>query len=317
MKKIFVIDDLSTNLKIIYNLLKDFYEVIPISSGIDALKMIGEDHIPDLILLDVMMPEMDGFTVCEKLKENPKTSEIPIIFITADNNTDSIVKGFEIGGSDYITKPFRYKELIARINNHLAYKEAKENLQKQTEKLEKLNLELYKKNKEMEYMAKNDFLTGIPNRRFMYELLKSEESRYNREKSIFSIVICDIDDFKNINDVYGHECGDFILKELSKLINEKKRKHDIFSRWGGEEFLFLLPLTDKEHAFMFANHICKEIAEKDFIYNDKKVKVTLTFGISEYSSTIGLDASINNADKALYKGKNTGKNKAVIYEEEN
>lgn len=312
MKKILVVDDMPVNLLILKKILSEKYEIHTAENGYSALDLLEKEH-PDLILLDIMMPELDGFSTCKKIKNNKKFNDIPILFLTAKTDEESIVEAFEIGGSDYLKKPFNTKELFARIKNHLDLSEAKKKLAEQANNLKDLNFALYKKNKEMEDLAKIDYLTKLPNRRYMYDKLKEEISRYERHQDIFSIIMCDIDNFKPVNDSYGHECGDFILIELAKLFENNKRKYDSIARWGGEEFLYLLPITNKNQAMVFTEHMRKTIENKNFVYNNKKINITLSFGISEYMKNDDIKETIKKADSALYYSKNNGKNMTSIF----
>lgn len=313
MNKILIVDDTSLNITILVDLLRDDYELFIAKNGFEALKIINETKI-DLILLDVMMPDMDGFTVCEKIKENINNKDTPVIFITALSRKEDIVKGFNAGGVDYVTKPFNSNELKLRVKTHLE-------LKKSREKLEELNIELENKNQrltilteELKKAAKTDSLTTLFNRRGILEKLKDETIRYQRTKKDFSLIIADIDFFKKVNDNYGHDCGDKVLKEISVLFKNSIRDMDIVSRWGGEEFLFLLPETDKEGAVHLANKLRNLIEELIVNYNEKKIKITMTFGVAMYEEDDEtIENTIKKADEALYVGKKSGKNCVIDY----
>jgi diguanylate cyclase (GGDEF)-like protein len=174
-------------------------------------------------------------------------------------------------------------------------------------KLEKANIQL-------EEISRKDPLTSLSNRRDIIEKINYEIIRFERNKRHFSLVMGDIDDFKSINDNFGHDCGDYVLKELSKVIISILRKQDIVSRWGGEEFLLLLPETNSSGAKIAAEKVRKIIEDKVFNYNSKSMPITITFGVSEYSITKDIDSCIKEADTALYRGKKRGKNRVEIFD---
>jgi diguanylate cyclase (GGDEF)-like protein len=180
------------------------------------------------------------------------------------------------------------------------------------EKIEKQREELRIAYKKMEIIARTDPLTKLSNRRDFLEKFQNEKSRFHRNKKPFAVVLSDIDDFKFFNDQYGHECGDFILVSLSKLMKSMIRKQDAIGRWGGEEFIMLLPESPLEGGQRAAEGIRKKIAAEPFVYNGNQLFVTITFGISEFNGTMDIDTCIKRADEALYAGKRKGKNCVVL-----
>ena len=173
--------------------------------------------------------------------------------------------------------------------------------------------ELKAKAEELELASRTDALTGLYNRRHVLEKIEEERIRFQRNTRPFSIVICDIDFFKKVNDVYGHDCGDAVLKSLASLMNKHIRKQDCLARWGGEEFLLLLPETNAAGASVLAEKLRKRVEEYEFAYAGLKLPITMTFGVAEYISEYGIDACIVGADSALYKGKNSGRNCVVTF----
>ena len=234
MKKILIVDDYPANIKILGELLRGKYELLVATNGLKAIA-IAKEKMPDLILMDVMMPEMDGFSAASVIRKDELTADIPIIFITAKGETEDIVKGFDAGGQDYITKPFNPQELLSRVNTHLELKQSKQAIKDYSGKLEKANRELKESNAKLEFMAWHDQLTGLPNRRYMRNRIKDEQVRSARSGRPFALVMGDIDDFKHVNDTYGHEAGDEVLKHISQIFISSLRKQDSVSRWGGEE----------------------------------------------------------------------------------
>lgn len=189
--------------------------------------------------------------------------------------------------------------LYASMRNVTEHRAAEEKLKKAYLKMEKLSL--------------TDPLTKLANRRALIGSIKYEKNRFGRNREHFSMILCDIDDYKKINDTYGHDAGDFILKELSGLMKKSLRKQDIVGRWGGDEFLFLLPQTKIEGAKLLAEKLRIKIFKRKFIFSKKTIKLTMTFGVSHYTGKCNYERCITNADKALYQAKELGKNQVMVY----
>jgi len=303
---ILVVDDVARNLQVLCNILaKEKYRLAVARNGKQALET-AEKVTPELILLDVMMPELDGFEVCKRLRNSPGTRDIPVIFLTAKTELESIVKGFEIGAVDYVTKPFNETELLARVRTHLELKRAREELVKR-------NKELTEAQKKLEIAALTDPLTNISNRRAILEKIKHERIRFERSRKPFTLILGDVDNFKTFNDKYGHECGDFVLVSLAQLMTSLVRRQDCVSRWGGEEFLLLLPETGMDGGCTAVEKIRRTIAGQTFKYNEIPLSITITLGISTfgYSCFGDIDDCIRTVDFAMYKGKQKGKNCVV------
>lgn len=311
MDRILIVDDVPVNIKLLGELLRDQYDIFVANNGQKAVQLAAEIK-PDLILMDVMMPDMDGFTACRLLKKDQQTADIPLIFITARNQSDDIVNGFAAGGQDYIAKPFNPQELYARVHSHIELKKSREALAEYAAQLERNNSELTILLKKLEVMAAIDPLTGIFNRREAVNRINEEISRYKRNGKEFSILMVDIDDFKNVNDTYGHEIGDCVIKHVVEVIRNHLRQHDLVSRWGGEEFLILLPETDAFGARSAAEKIRARIEESSVEVRGIRISVTVTIGGTEYNPALDPDANINRADESLYAGKNKTKNCVVM-----
>lgn len=311
LARILIVDDVPVNIKLLGELLREHYEIYVANNGQKAIQLAAEIE-PDLILMDVIMPDMDGFTTCRMLKSNKSTADIPLIFITARNESDDIVKGFEAGGQDYIAKPFNPQELYARVHSHIELKKSREAVAEYAAQLERNNTELNLLLKKLEVMAAIDPLTGIANRRTAINRINEETARYNRNKKEFCLLMVDIDNFKHINDSYGHEIGDCVIKHVVEIMQSHLRKQDMVSRWGGEEFLILLPETDSCTALIAAEKIRNLIEASALTVKDTSVTVTVTIGGTEFDPDIDLDANINRADEALYAGKNKSKNCVVM-----
>ena len=222
------------------------------------------------------------------------------------------MKGFAVGGVDYVIKPFNSIVLEARIRTHLELKKSKDNLKMKIMELKDINEKLKIEIERCEYLANRDYLTGIYNRRYVMERLGEELLRFRRNEKPFTIGLFDLDDFKLFNDTYGHECGDFILISLTKLITENIRGTDCFARWGGEEFICMLTETDIYKAEILINKVKKMINDTKFIFNNIEMSITFTCGLSQISKDENIDKCLGRADKALYEGKNNGKNQVIL-----
>ncbi len=317
MQRILIVDDVPANVKILRELLIGNYELFVATNGRMAVE-VAEAKLPDLILMDVMMPEVDGITACGVLRSRPATAEIPVIFITAKSEVDDMVRGFEAGGVDYVTKPFNPSELNARVKTHLELKRSREQLQRYGRQLEEANRQLEDRNErlneaieQLHVAAMTDPLTGLRNRRHMTMKIQEEMVRFKRSQRAFSLILADIDHFKQVNDLYGHECGDQVLRHVSDKLRLGIREQDHVARWGGEEFLLLLPETGADGALLVAEKLRLAVAESRALCQDQDIRVTMTFGVTEYDQSGNMDSTIREADNALYLGKQRGRNRAV------
>lgn len=285
---ILIVDDARTNIDILLNLLGN-YDVVVAMDGESALES-AEQEKPDLILLDIMMPGLDGFDVCRRLKDSVDTKNIPIIFLTSRTDENSIEKAYDIGGSDYITKPFKPRELLARVKTQLKLRELINNL---------------------EHLAAYDQMTGIYNRRkfFALSIQRFEEA----PKDLF-VVMIDIDKFKAVNDNYGHAVGDEVIKLVTKTISENISKDSIFGRIGGEEFALVCSHISDESIVEKIDSIRKIIEALEIVTDDGRVvKFTISEGIAKVQeSTRRLDEVLKQADVALYEAKGSGRNRVIF-----
>lgn len=297
---ILIVDDVPQNLKVVGSMLDEVgYSATFATSGKQALERIYNTK-PDLILLDLMMPDMDGLQVCKTLKADPDYQEIPIIFLTASHEQDHLVNAFELGACDYITKPFKKQELLARVKTHLTLKHTTDELKKTLVELDRL--------------ARLDPLTGVLNRRSFFEGAEREFNRACRYGTIFSVLLLDIDHFKRINDTYGHLTGDRALMTLTSAISNTLRNVDFLGRYGGEEFVILLPETEAPEALNVAERIRSLVAEISIPTQKDPLRMTISVGVAVYESN---DATVDNildrADRALYQAKAKGRNTCCIY----
>lgn len=315
---ILLIDDLPENLKLLTELLSNLgYTVRSAISGSRALKS-ARVKLPDIVLLDIQMPEMDGYQVCQGFKADPDLCDIPILFISALDETFDKLKAFQVGGVDYITKPFQLEEVVARLETHLTIQRQKKQLQDEIAKRKQTELILQEANRKLELMANLDGLTQIANRRCFDSHLNREWQRHQREQNPLALILIDIDYFKRYNDSYGHQGGDDCLIRVAKAIAQvPKRSTDLTARYGGEEFVVVLCNTDKEGALKIAAEIQTAIANLAIAHQSSDVHnyVTLSMGIVSLIPTIekSVETLIAFADQSLYVAKEQGRNRAIAY----
>lgn len=315
---ILIVDDIRKNLQLLIEILDTSgYGTTFAVSGKQALERVKVTE-PDLILLDLMMPEMNGIEVCKILKNNSKTEPIPIIFLTAATETNYLISAFEVGAVDYVIKPFKTPELLARIKTHLDLKRTKD--------------ELIKAYKDMQRVAATDELTGIANRRSIFNIGKQEFERSQRYNSPFSVLMIDIDKFKSINDTYGHDIGDEALKMMVKITLNCLRKVDHIGRLeteealtrkghlgrlGGEEFVVILPHTNLKGAYKAAQRVCDAMPQETLRVEDKTVRITVSIGVATYDpKDKKIDDILKRADLALFGAKKNGRNRVAIMHDE-
>lgn len=294
-RTLLLVDDEPVNIQILHRILEeDGYEFLFATDGKSGLGLATRQR-PDMILLDVMMPDMDGYEICRKLKDDPVTADIPVIFVTAMGQMEDEEKGLNLGAVDYLTKPLGPSIVRARVRNHMQLKAYRDRL---------------------EYMAMFDGLTGIANRRRFDETLEMEWKRAQRNRSPLSLILMDIDFFKPYNDNYGHIAGDECLKVVAKVLSGAlSRPADFVARYGGEEFVCLLPDTDAAGAAVMTEQLLAAVRSANIAheYSEAGNIVTMSFGcltIGE-ESDFSVDQVIAEADKLLYQAKNSGRNQGV------
>jgi two-component system cell cycle response regulator len=304
--RILVVDDVPDNVEILEaRLASRGYEVVTASSGKQALERVSEEP-PHLILLDVMMPEMDGHQVARTIKDDDGLPFIPIILVTALNEAEDVVQGLESGADDYIAKPYNFRELEARVRAMLRIKFLQDELDLKNRELELANRRLKK-------LSITDGLTELFNHRHVHELLHDEYERSARTGESVAVVMMDLDRFKAINDTYGHPTGDVILYETAQIIKETAREIDMVGRYGGEEFIAILPETDEEPAANFAERVRAAVEEHVFRDGATEVRMTVSCGVASLTAE-GMDspeALLKAADEALYQAKHGGRNQVI------
>lgn len=290
-QRILIVDDTRENIQILAEALGLSYKISVATNGEDALRIAGSEEPPDLILLDIMMPGMDGYEVCVRLKKEDRTEKIPVIFITAKIRVEDETMGLEMGAVDYITKPFSLPIVKARVKAHLELKRNRDLL---------------------ENIVHLDGLTGIRNRRFFDDALTTEWRRGNRGSNPISLIMIDIDYFKKFNDTYGHIIGDDCLRQVADTLSDSvRRPADFVARYGGEEFAAVLPDTDADAAKLMAELMRKRVESLEITHvgNPQQV-VTVSLGVATVSPQRGADPEmlVQAADKMLYQAKEGGRN---------
>jgi two-component system cell cycle response regulator len=307
--RILVVDDHEDNIEVLKVRLESWgYGTDSCSNGTEALEYV-EKTPPDLILLDVMMPEISGIEVARRIKGNKSLPFIPIIMQTALDSTEDKVEGLEAGADDYITKPIDFAELKARLRSMLRIKRLQE-------ALEEREKELLEVNERLRFMSQTDGLTGLDNRRHLNERIDEMFQHAQRLNEPFSLVMCDLDKFKSVNDTYGHQAGDEVLKALAKILKDEAREIDRVGRYGGEEFMLLLPGTVLDAAVTFAERVRKRIEAHTFTFDGGTLQRTASFGVSgwPHPTIRDSDALVRAADDALYVAKETGRNRVIRYD---
>ncbi|MBQ6887580.1 MAG: diguanylate cyclase [Lachnospiraceae bacterium] len=292
MKHILMVDDVATNLKCAGEVLKEKYELSMAKSGKQALKVLQETR-PDLILLDINMPDMDGYETMAKIKDNPEWADIPVVFLTAEAENESELRSFKMGAMDFIRKPFDPNIMVTRIDRILQIEDMR---------------------KELKISAKRDVLTNLWNRQYLEECVNYEGEK---TEGAGALVLVDMDNFKAVNDSYGHIAGDRVLKEFSEVLKQYAAEEDIVSRLGGDEFsVFFRGSVDKEELQRRVKAIIETVEERLSVLDGNEINISASIGISIMPED-GMDfmTLYNKADKALYYVKQNGKGNFHIFQD--
>ncbi len=283
-------------------LIKAGNKVVSVENGQKALELFDDKFFP-IVLTDWMMPEMDGLELCRAIRKNTYPGYVFIILLTAKDSKDDIIRGLGAGADDYLTKPFSHAELVARLNTG--------------KRVLELERSLKDANEEIRILSITDPLTGTYNRGYMTERLPQEIKRARRYSRALSIILCDIDHFKKVNDTYGHLVGDRVLKDFARCIRHSIRQDvDWTARYGGEEFLIVLPETDVNGGSVMAERLKSELSQRVTETQGKKISITTSFGVVGFGpdtpdEMISPEAMISKADKYLYQAKREGRNRAM------
>jgi two-component system cell cycle response regulator len=299
-------DDVVSRTVVERHLQKAGFKVVTAANGQNALELFDRHFFP-IVLTDWMMPGIDGPQLCRLIREKQTDGYVFIILVTARDSKTDIVSGLESGADDYLTKPIHPAEMVARVKTGIRI----------------LNLEqsLKTANEEIRLLSITDPLTGCYNRGYLNEHFLFEIKRAQRYSRPLSVVLADIDHFKQVNDTYGHQVGDEVLKAFASCIqNEIRKKIDWVVRYGGEEFLIVLPETPNPGAFSMAERLRQAVAATSIRVADKTIKITASFGgacaacHNKSTENVTMDQLVNQADAQLYRAKNEGRNQTNIVE---
>lgn len=272
------------------------YDVITAEDGSEAWSILAEPDPPPLAILDWVMPHLTGPEVCRKVRENPHREPYTyILLLTSKNTKDETVEGFKAGADDYVVKPFDQLELQFRL--------------RAGKRIIDLQMDLLKAREELRERANKDLLTMLPNRPAIATTLETEISRCNRDRRTVGVILLDIDHFKRINDTYGHFTGDAVLKETAGRLRGNMRPYDQVGRYGGEEFLVVLPNCDLEQAATQAERMRSRLQAAPMVVDGVEIPVSASFGVTvSDGSERGPDLFVRVADEALYRAKASGRN---------
>lgn len=293
---ILIVDDEAVNIEMMADTLEDRYDLAFACNGREALRVASE-AAPDLILLDVMLPDLNGYEICALLKEEPRTTNIPVIFVTGLSTVEDEATGLETGAIDYVTKPVSRPVLLARVRNHIELKKARDQLQR---------------------LSLTDALTGLANRRYFDAVLAQEWSRHRRTQAPLSLVMIDVDHFKAFNDTYGHVAGDECLQRIAEVIRDSiRRPPDLAARYGGEEFACILPETTAAGARSVAERIRMTLNALGIPNARSSCADHVTASLGAYTAVGIIDAEAAAltvaADRQLYLAKNAGRNRVASH----
>lgn len=324
MATILLVDDSEDNLTLTSLVLeKDNHSILTARNGREALRIAQQDN-PDVILLDIQMPVMDGFEVCRRLKADSETANIPVLFLTAKHkDIDSMSLGLSLGAEDYIVKPFSSIELRSRVSVLARLKRQMDELGQKNlelaqtnETLEETNNQLVEAQQALEQMAVTDPLTALYNRRYFTERLSEAFASIDREQILIHIIMFDLDHFKNVNDTYGHQMGDAVLVQFSHILRRAVRKNDIIARIGGEEFVIAMFNIPSDRAHAAADRIRAEVEKYKFESEGNKLRLTTSIGVASHPDlkleSPTLEKMLQEADEALYYAKTHGRNRMVV-----
>lgn len=337
-----IVDDNRDHLDLMVDILKQDkrYHVFPALSGEQALEIMGDKEI-DIAVLDVVMPDMDGYEVCKQIRRRNRLKPIQIVMISGFNHKNDLDELLELGADDFISKPITALELQARIKAALirlqnqaklygdldqdqpANEDGKrgristlmvenQQLRKEYQKVRRINEELEENCHQLEQLASMDALSGLLNRRTLFQRIEMEIERSMRLGLPLTGIMIDIDHFKRVNDNHGHQCGDLIIQEIGAKLNRSLRKYDYAGRYGGEEFFVIFSNTSAETAETIAERFRKDMGETTFDCEKDHFSVTISIGVAQYNPEESPDKWISRADAAMYRAKQMGRNQVVV-----
>jgi diguanylate cyclase (GGDEF)-like protein len=296
-KRVLVAEDDPVSCHLLKSILAKWdYDVNVLTDGAAALKVLESDDAPRLAILDWMMPGMEGPQICAQIRERKNRPYIYVLLLTARSEKRDLLHGLELGADDYLTKPFDSEELRARLLVG--------------ERILTLQDDLIAAREELRFRATHDVLTGVANRAAVMDALRGELSRQVREQRSFGVILVDIDHFKNVNDTFGHLCGDEVLRGVTRRMKECVRPYDTLGRYGGEEFLIIASDADAKGSMALAERIRNLVQSKPVMTQAGEVRVTVSLGAAVSTSARNADPQmlLRLADQALYRAKDKGRN---------
>jgi len=297
--KVLIAEDNPVTRRLLETFLKKWgYDVVQAINGREAWKILNKPEAPNLVISDWIMPDMDGLELCRHIREMEKDDYVYYIMLTAKGRKKDVIEGLEAGADDFLTKPFDREELKYRV--------------KIGERIIELESRILR-------LASTDSLTGVLNRRAFMERTEQEIHKSSRENSPISLIMADIDHFKGVNDRYGHQAGDMVLKGFTEQLSKYIRKYDFVGRYGGEEFVVCLRGAESSHSRSVAERMREQVEKMRNHLPDKsrKIRITASFGVSFYrkGEDESLDSFINRADEAMYRAKQEGRNRVCLEKE--
>jgi diguanylate cyclase (GGDEF)-like protein len=300
--RVLIADDDHVSRQYVATLLRKHGMVVEFAEDGPRALACARDLDLDIVLLDIMMPGLDGLDCCRLIKGITQEEFLPVILLTSKTDADSRVTGLRIGADDYVTKPFDERELLARVNNLLRLKRMHDNINEARSRLEQL--------------AVQDELTGLFNYRYLHTRLNEEFKRSERYRDPLACVMLDIDHFKRVNDRFGHDAGDAVLRETSARLRKAVREIDVVTRYGGEEFLLVLPSTNFSGALSVADRVWRAVGSEPYMLATGPERVSISVGVAVFPSRDikTKDQLIKAADKALYQAKGDGRDRICVYQ---
>jgi two-component system cell cycle response regulator len=294
--RVLVVDDSALIRAILVSELEENGHAVREAEDGEQALFLCDEELPDVVLLDVMMPGMSGLEVLDRLHADPATRHVPVVCLTGRTDVEDIVEAMDRGAHDYLRKPFQTPELMARVTSALRVK--------------RLADELRSRNDELERVSRTDLLTHLPNRRHVEATLVAQVAHAARHGLPLSVLMIDLDRFKSVNDTYGHGAGDRVLVEVASRLRGALREGDTVGRWGGEEFLAVLPMTPAPAALLLAERLCTQVAGRPVLLEDG---TGLEVGVSVGCAGDALDERrlLADADAALYRAKAAGRGRAL------
>ncbi len=315
--KILIVDDVPKNIQVAANILqKEGYQMAFAQNGSTALAQTQKIRF-DLILLDIMMPEMDGYEVCNRIRQDSENMDVPIIFLSAKNDSESIIKGFDLGAMDYVAKPFNGAELLARVRTHLELFRSRKDLRETNEQLQieikeriRAEEELKQSKEEFYQLSIHDSLTGLFNTRYLYKKLEELTRESAETRTPYSLIFMDVDNFKHVVDTHGHLNGSQALAEVAKTIMLSISPPCFGVAYGGDEFVTVLPGFSKENAMRKAEEIRSRMVETIYLPGvGEGVSLSASFGLATYPDDAeNITNILARADQAMFHIKSSGKN---------